>query len=93
MGVFSWSLQFPAADWPLPHGASSCSFTFVVVPPPEHLVAVKVVERDTEAPNPNDAHVRLGVYRGSTDATGMARFAVAGTEQLTVRFETLVRGA
>ena len=28
----------------------------------------------------HDAHVRLGVYRGSTDATGMARFAVAGTE-------------
>ena len=78
-GVFSWSLHFPAADRPLPHRASSCSFTFVVVPPPEHFVAVKVVERDTEAPI-HDAHVRLGVYRASTDATGLARFAVAGAE-------------
>lgn len=74
-GLFRWSLNFPAAEPRVPHSSASCAFSFVTVLPPEHLVSVKVVERGTDLPI-HDAHVRVGAYRGSTDETGLARFAV-----------------
>ena len=74
-GIFSWSLNFRAAESRVPHGSAACAFSFVTVLPPEHMVSVKVVERGTDLPV-HDAHVRLGAYRGSTDETGLARFAV-----------------
>ena len=74
-GIFRWSLHFPAAEPRVPHGSASCAFSFVTVLPPEHVVSVRVVERGTDLPI-RDAHVRLGAYRGSTDETGLARFAV-----------------
>lgn len=78
-GSFCWSVEFSAADLRLPHGGASCAFSFVTVMPPEHSVSVKVVEKETETPI-HDAHVRLGVYRTSTDETGLARFAVPAGE-------------
>jgi hypothetical protein len=76
-GLSSWSLRLPATGMPVPHDAASCTFTFLTVPPPEHVVEVRIVEKETRAAIP-DAHVRFGAYRAVTDETGLARFAVAG---------------
>jgi hypothetical protein len=76
-GLCAWSVQLPAIETPVPHDAASCAFTFVAVPPPAHVVDIRIVEKETSAPV-SDAHVRLGAYRALTDEAGVARFAVSG---------------
>lgn len=83
-GMCSWSVQLPATETPVPHDAASCAFTFVAVPPPAHVVDIRIVEKETWEPV-SDAHVRLGAYRALTDEAGVARFAVSeGTHRLCV---------
>jgi hypothetical protein len=66
----------------LPHGAASFAFSLIADRPPDHTVTVEVIEQQTATPIDN-AHVRLGVYRTSTDETGLARLAVpAGEHEL-----------
>ncbi len=70
-GMFSWSVQFAAADLALPHRGASSRFSIAIVDPPEHKLTVKVVEQQTASPVEN-AQVRLGAYRAATGASGVA---------------------
>ena len=67
------------------HEASTATFGFRTVRPPEHRVTVTVCDRDTGTPLAG-AEVRVGVHRGTTDADGKALVeAPAGRHEVYVR--------
>jgi hypothetical protein len=74
-GMFSWSVELAAADLALPHQGSSSRFSIAIVAPPEHRLTVKVVAQETASPVEN-AQVRLGAYRATTDGSGFAQLMV-----------------
>ena len=74
-GMHSWSATFQGTESKIPHEDASATFSFRTARPPEHMVTVTVTDRDTEAPVEN-VHVRLGVYRASTDERGQASLEV-----------------
>jgi hypothetical protein len=74
-GMFSWSVEFAAADFALAHQGSSSRFSIAIVDPPEHRLTVKVVEQDAATPVAN-AQVRLGAYRAATGGSGLAELLV-----------------
>ena len=74
-GMFSWSVELAAADLALPHQGSSSRFSIAIVDPPEHRLTIKVVAQETASPVEN-AHVRLGAYRATTDGSGFAQLMV-----------------
>ena len=76
-GMASWSARFAAAEPGLPHEEASAPFSFRIARPPEHRVTVQVTDKETEAPLEN-VEVRLGVYRASTDAQGLASLELPG---------------
>jgi hypothetical protein len=83
-GPTSRSITFAPTELHLPHGAASAGFGFETVKPPQHSVAVKVVDKDAGAPV-EDAQVRLGVFFAYSDHKGIARIAVPqGTYSLDV---------
>ena len=55
----------------LPHDGASATFSAAIVPPPEHTLTVKVIEKDTATPV-EEALVRLGAYRAETGRAGFA---------------------
>ncbi len=74
-GYYRWTVKFPEPDLELPHGDASYTFGFTTVGPPEHVVTVEVIDKDTKTPIEN-ADVLLHPYRGNTDEGGMARLMV-----------------
>jgi hypothetical protein len=76
-GTLAWSAGFPATQPALPHDKVSATFSFRTARPPEHRVTVKVTDKETEAPLEN-VEVRLGAYRASTNAHGVAILEVPG---------------
>jgi hypothetical protein len=76
-GVRLWFARFPASEPGLPHEEASATFSFRTDRPPEHLVTVKVTDRETHAPV-ESVEVCLGAYRASTDAQGLARLELPG---------------
>ncbi|MYN67843.1 MAG: carboxypeptidase regulatory-like domain-containing protein [Acidobacteria bacterium] len=75
----------PAQQAACEHEGSVTTFGFRAVTRPEHRVTVTVVDRDTET-RLAGAEVRVGVYRGTTDASGQAHVAVhPGSYDLYVR--------
>jgi hypothetical protein len=76
-GIVPWSARFAAVEPGVPHEASSTPFSFRTARPPEHRVTVRLTDRETQVPL-EDVEVRLGVYRASTDARGLARFELPG---------------
>ena len=74
-GMFSWSVEFAAADLALPHRGSTSRFSIAIVDPPEHRLTIRVVEQDTASPVEN-AQVRLGAYRAATGGSGFAELLV-----------------
>jgi hypothetical protein len=70
-GMRCWSAALAAADLELPHMGSLAEFSFTAVRPPEHSVAVKVIESDAATPVA-EVQVALGPYRVATDGTGLA---------------------
>ena len=78
------SITFASPELRLPHGGASARFGFETVKPPQHSVAVKVVQKDAGTPV-EDAQVRLGVYFAYSDSNGVARVAMPqGTYSLDV---------
>jgi hypothetical protein len=71
-GVSSWSARFSASALETAHDDTSSQFHVAVVPPPEHTVTVKVIEKESAAPVA-DVQIRLGAYRGATDQSGLAQ--------------------
>jgi hypothetical protein len=83
-GHHFWSARLSASSPGLAHEASPITFSFVTVSAPDHVVSVALVQKGTDRPIP-EADVRLGVYRGSTDARGVVTFAVpSGVHELFV---------
>jgi hypothetical protein len=74
-GVATWSVRFDASELDLPHEGAETSFSVAVVRPPEHVLSVKVIEQATAAPIA-DVELRLGAYRGTTGASGLADIAL-----------------
>jgi hypothetical protein len=74
-GMFSWPVELAAADLALPHQGSSSRFSIAIVDPPEHKLTIKVIAQETAAPVEN-AHVRLGAYRATTNGAGFAQLMV-----------------
>ena len=64
--IWSWSARFAPAGLTLPHDGAAGTFSFSTTPPPEHVVEVIAVFRDTGAAV-RDAEVRLGVPKGTYD--------------------------
>jgi hypothetical protein len=81
-GPQRWSAAFAASDLELAHLGSSAEFSFTAVTPPQHRVAVTVIEADAATPV-EKTEVALGPYRAVTDRTGVAHIeAAAGTYEL-----------
>jgi hypothetical protein len=74
-GTARWSVRFDASELDLPHDGAGTSFSLSVVRPPEHVLSVKVIEQATAAPIP-EVELRLGAYRGTTNASGVAEIAL-----------------
>lgn len=70
-GIPSWSARFVATAPGLPHEDALSAFTFRTGRPPAHRVSVRVADKETNAPI-DGVDVRLGAYRGSTNADGLA---------------------
>jgi hypothetical protein len=86
-GVHARSVMFAAAGSALSHEDASATFHFRAARPPEHRLAIKVVEREAEAPV-GDVEVRLGFYVGSTDERGALTLEVPkGQYALSIRKE------
>ncbi len=71
-GMASWTARFEAAGLDLPHDGASTTFSAAIVPPPDHTLTVKVIEKDSAAPV-EEALVRLGAYRAETGRAGFAK--------------------
>jgi hypothetical protein len=83
-GLRAWSVKFEPQELELPHESASTTFSVSIVRPPEHRLTIKVIEKDTAAPIAN-AQVRLGVFRGATDQSGLAQVDMPrGTYDLNV---------
>jgi hypothetical protein len=93
-GTLAWSARFAAVVPESPHEESSAIFSMRIARPPEHRVTVHVTDKDTAAPL-EGVEVRLGIYRASTDAQGLAYLEVPGgaysLDAWTVGYETLSR--
>jgi hypothetical protein len=76
-GILSWSARFVAEAAGLPHEEASAIFSLRTARPPEHRVTVRVTDKETDAPL-EAVEVRLGIYRASTDAQGLASLEVPG---------------
>ena len=83
-GLVHRAVELPAQEMPLAHESARHRFSFAAAKPTEHKVTVEVVQEGSGEPVPA-AEVRLGAYRGSTDAAGRAVVAVAqGSYELLV---------
>src|SRR5262245_53047747 len=49
-GLSGWSVRFVAGDLSIPHDGAVAEFSVAVVRPPEHRLAVKVIEKESRAP-------------------------------------------
>lgn len=74
-GYYTWDVKFPKPDLESAHEEASYTFGFRTVMPPEHLVTVEVIDKDTKAPI-KGAHVILHPYRADTDEDGVAKVEV-----------------
>jgi hypothetical protein len=104
-GSFRWTARFDARGSGVPHRTNEHAFSFTVLPPPEHRLTVEVVEAADGAPVAGFG-VRVGPWRGVTDAAGLATMALprgehgvaawksgyrAASRRLTLESDTVVR--
>jgi len=68
-GLVTLSVRFDAAELDEPHQGASSSFKVSVIARPEHTLTVKVVADGVPV---EDAIIRLGAARATTDASGTA---------------------
>jgi hypothetical protein len=73
-GLVTLSVRFDAAELDAAHEGASSSFNVSVIAKPEHTLTVKVVAHEVPV---EDAIVRLGPTRASTDASGVATLKLA----------------
>jgi len=73
-GLITLSVCFDASELDEPHEGASASFKVSVIARPDHTLTVKVVADGVPV---EDAIVRLGPTRASTDASGVAAVKLA----------------
>jgi hypothetical protein len=78
-GYYTWEAKFPEPELELPRQEASHAFGFRTGKPPEHLVTVEVIDKDTQTPIKN-ADVILHPYRAYTDEDGVAEVEVPKAE-------------
>ncbi len=78
-GYRAWQAKFPKPDEALAHEAACFAFGFMTARPPEHQVAVEVIDKRTKTPIEN-AYVLLSPYRNHTGQDGVAKVGVARGE-------------
>jgi len=76
---YNWTARFLRPELEVPHTEASHEFTFGTVQPPEHVVTVRVTDKEKKTPI-NHAQVILHPFTGFTDASGIARVGVATGE-------------
>jgi hypothetical protein len=74
-GYFEWEARFQKSEPEQDHEETRYAFGFRTSKPPEHLVLVEVISKDTNAPI-DHAQVILHPHRGYTDERGIARLMV-----------------
>jgi hypothetical protein len=74
-GRQEWKVRVAESADGLPHAAASVSFGVIFVPPPECLLAVEAIDRDTRQPI-TGAQVVAHPYRTFADADGRAQIRV-----------------
>ena len=79
-GCYRWTAKFPKPDLELPHEGTFCTFGFATALPPEHMVTVEVIDKNTKTMIKN-ARVFLCSYggypyRNLTDDGGVAKVSV-----------------
>jgi hypothetical protein len=73
-GLITLAVRFDAVDLDEPHESAAASFNVSVIARPEHMLTVKVVADGAPV---EEAIVRLGPVRVSTDASGTAAVKLA----------------
>jgi len=78
-GCYTWTVEFPKPDLEPPHEGAAYTFAFRTTRPPDHVVTVEVIDKETKAPIKN-AQVTLHscgtTYRNHTDDAGVTRVSV-----------------
>ncbi|MBI3949032.1 MAG: hypothetical protein HY314_01050 [Acidobacteria bacterium] len=75
-GFHRWTVKFPKPDLEPPHEEASHTFGFrTTARPPEHVVTVEAIDKETKAPIQN-ADVLLHPYRSYADEHGVAKVEV-----------------
>jgi len=74
-GYYRWRVKFRKPDLELPHEDASYNFGFTAARPPQHMVTVEVIDKDTKAPI-KGADVIVHPYRGYSDEGGVAKIRV-----------------
>lgn len=83
-GLLTWAARFDAAGLSPPHGDAASRFSMAIVAPPEHRLAVRVIDQEAATGIAN-AHLRLGAFRAATDENGLADIMLpTGAYDLTV---------
>jgi hypothetical protein len=83
-GTISWSARFAPTELRPPHDGASARFGFETVRPAQHSITIRVLQKDGGTPV-QDAQIRLGIYFGYSNPTGLATVAVPrGTYSLDV---------
>jgi len=83
-GLYTWSVKGPStalgagpgSDVGIPHAEGSISFGVRVVSPPEYLVTVETVDKESQTPL-SGARVVIHPYKAVTDERGVAQVRVA----------------
>jgi hypothetical protein len=75
-GSHQWEVKIAGWDSKLPHAGGSVPLALRVVDPPDCMVTVKAVDRESQAPIPG-ACVVMHPYRAMTDENGVAKIRVA----------------
>jgi hypothetical protein len=74
-GRQEWKVRVAESAGGLPHAAASVGFGVIFVPPPECLLAVEAIDRDTRQPIAG-AQIVVHPYRTFADAEGRAQIRV-----------------
>jgi hypothetical protein len=77
--VYSWEVKFPKPDLEIPHEGAVYSLVFRTAKPPEHVVTIEAINKETRAPLENATvflHSSGTTYRNQTDEGGVAKVSV-----------------
>jgi hypothetical protein len=75
-GLYYWSAKIAGTDSEMPHLEGTTEFSLRIVDPPEALVSVEAIDKESQQPL-SGAQIALHPYQAFTDARGLAEIRVA----------------